>query len=65
MNFNLYDLNGDLIKMSKPNFENNAIETQLSSEILNKLNQSVSKRFVEKIKRFGGRLPVFIYDIFR
>jgi len=53
VNFNLYDLNGDLIKMSKPNFENNTIETQLSSEILNKLNQSVSKRFVEKIKRFG------------
>ena len=53
VNFNLYDLNGDLIKMSKPNFENNTIETQLSPEILNKLNQSVSKRFVEKIKRFG------------
>jgi len=53
VNFNLYDLNGDLIKMSKPNFEYNSIETQLTPEILNKLNQSVSKRFVEKIKRFG------------
>jgi len=53
VNFNLYDLNGNLIKMSKPNFEYNSIETQLTPEILNKLNQSVSKRFVEKIKRFG------------
>ena len=53
VNFNLYDLKGDLIKMSKPNFENNTIETQLSIDILDKLNQSVSKRFVEKIKRFG------------
>ena len=53
VNFNLYDLKGDLIKMSKPNFENNSIETHLSADILDKLNQSVSKRFVEKIKRFG------------
>ena len=53
VNFNLYDLSGDLIKMSKPNFENNAIEMDLSSDILTKLNQSISKRFVEKIKRFG------------
>ena len=53
VNFNLYDLNGDLIKMSKPNFENNTIETRLSAEILAQLNQSVSKRYVEKIKRFG------------
>jgi len=53
VNFNLYDLKGDLIKMSKPNFDNNAVEMQLSSDILNKLNQSISKRFVEKIKRFG------------
>ena len=53
VNFNLYDLKGDLIKMSKPNFENNTIEPQLSIEVFNKLNQSVSKRFVEKIKRFG------------
>ena len=53
VNFNLYDLNGDLIKMSKQNFENNSIEMQLSTEILTNLNQSISKRFVEKIKRFG------------
>ncbi len=53
VNFNLYDLEGNLIKMSKPNFENNTIETHLPANILNKLNQSVSKRFVEKIKRFG------------
>lgn len=53
VNFNLYDLKGNLIKMSKPNFENNSIESRLSSEVLAQLNQSVSKRYVEKIKRFG------------
>ena len=54
MNFNLYDLNGGLIKMSKPNFENTKVESSLSPDILNKLSQSVSKRYVEKIKRLGG-----------
>ena len=54
VSFNLYDLEGNLIKMSKPNFDNTAIEPPLSNEILNKLNQSVPKRFVEKIKRLGG-----------
>ena len=53
VNFNLYDLKGDLIKMSKPNFDKNTIDTRLSEDILDKLKQSVSKRFVEKIKRFG------------
>ena len=53
VNFNLYDLKGNLIKMSKPNFGNNVIETRLSTEIFALLNQSVSKRYVEKIKRFG------------
>ena len=54
VSFNLYDLEGNLIKMSKPNFANTATEPSLSTEILNKVNQSVSKRFVEKIKRLGG-----------
>ena len=54
VNFNLYDLNGGLIKMSKPNFENTKVESSLSPDILNKLSQSVSKRYVEKIKRLGG-----------
>ena len=53
VNFNLYDLEGNLIKMSKPNFENNTIETRLPMDILAQLKQSVSKRYVEKIKRFG------------
>ena len=54
VSFNLYDLEGNLIKMSKPNFDNTAIEPPLSPEVLNKLNQSVPKRYVEKIKRLGG-----------
>ena len=54
VSFNLYDLEGTLIKMSKPRFENTIIDTYLSADILIQLNQSVSKRFVEKNKRLGG-----------
>ena len=54
VNFNLYDLEGGLIKMSKPNFEKNNIEACLSADILNQINRSVSKRFVERINQLGG-----------
>ena len=54
VNFNLYDLEGGLIKMSKPNFEKNDIETCLSADVLNQINRSVSKRFVERINQLGG-----------
>ena len=54
VNFNLYDLEGGLIKMSKPNFDTNDIETCLSADVLNQMNRSVSKRFVEKITQLGG-----------
>jgi len=54
VNFNLYNLQGGLIKMSKPRFGNPSIESYLSTDILNHLRQSVSKRYVEKNKRLGG-----------
>ena len=54
VSFNLYDLEGNLIKMSKPMGENTRIDSYLSAKILNQLNQSVNKRYVEKNKRLGG-----------
>ncbi len=45
--FNLYDLNGKLIKSSKPNFKNDSLIKFIPTEILNKLNQSVEKRYIE------------------
>ena len=54
VSFNLYDLEGNLIKMSKSSVENTRIDNYLSTEILNQLNESVSKRYVEKNKRLGG-----------
>ena len=54
VSFNLYDLDGNLIKMSKPRAENNIIDNYLSDEVLTKLNLSVSKRYVEKNKYLGG-----------
>ena len=54
VSFNLYDLEGNLIKMSKSSVENTRIDNYLSTEILKQLNESVSKRYVEKNKRLGG-----------
>ena len=54
VSFNLYNLEGNLIKMSKSSVENTRIDSYLSTEILKQLNESVSKRYVEKNKRLGG-----------
>lgn len=54
VDFNLYDLQGTLVKSSSPNIENDSISRCLSPEILNQLNFSVNKRFVEKNEVIGG-----------
>ena len=54
VDFNLYDLDGALIKKSKPTFTNDTITPCLSSSILNNLNQSIDKRYVEKDEKIGG-----------
>ena len=54
VDFNLYDLDGALIKKSKPTFDNDTITPCLSPEILNKLNQSIDKRYVVKDEQLGG-----------
>ncbi|MCW5516384.1 ATP-binding protein [Muriicola sp. Z0-33] len=48
VNFNIYDLEGQLIKSSRPQFNNDSITICLDPVILNQLNESVTKRYVEK-----------------
>lgn len=52
--FNLYDLEGSLVKSSKASFESDSLTKCLSPSILNNLYQSVHKRYVEKNEKLGG-----------
>ncbi len=54
VDFNLYDLEGSLVKSSNPSFENDSISKCLTPEILSNLNQSIGKRYVEKNEQLGG-----------
>lgn len=54
VDFNIYDLGGTLVRSSSTSFENDSIAKCLPSEILNQLNKSVNKRYVEKNERLGG-----------
>ncbi|WP_047246741.1 sensor histidine kinase [Maribacter thermophilus] len=55
MNFNLYTLDGQLIKSSRPKFDNDPVPTCLSPEVLNHLEASVDKRYVEKNSAAGDQ----------
>ncbi len=46
VNFNLYDLKGNLLKSSKPRFRNDSISLHLKKEILDHVANSVDKRYV-------------------
>ena len=48
VNFNIYDLEGNLIKSSEPRFENDSLSKCLSPEILNALIHNSDKRYVIK-----------------
>ncbi len=52
--FNLYDLEGKLIKSSRPWLDNDPVPQQLDVLILDTLNQISAKRFVEKNKLLNG-----------
>ena len=52
--FNLYDLEGKLIKSSRPWLDNNPVPQQLDVFILDTLDQISAKRFVEKNKLLDG-----------
>ena len=53
VNFNIYDLQGNLIKSSKPRFRNDSLVSVLPEEILINLNASPTKRYVQD--RVEGR----------
>ncbi|MCK5443321.1 MAG: HAMP domain-containing histidine kinase [Maribacter sp.] len=55
VNFNIYDLEGGLIKSSRPRFEEDSISNCLDAEVLNKLNASPLKRYVEENSAAGDR----------
>lgn len=55
VNFNIYDLEGGLIKGSRPKFNNDSISICLSAEVLNKLALSPTKRYIEQRAALGDR----------
>lgn len=48
VNFNIYDLEGNLIKTSKPRFRNDSISLHLEPQIINMLSNTVEKRYVQE-----------------
>jgi len=48
VNFNLYDLEGQLIKSSKASFNDDSISNCLNANILNNLATTASKRYIEE-----------------
>lgn len=55
VNFNIYDLDGELIKSSKPKMENDSVSYCLNPEVLNNLGASATKRYVEQNSAAGDR----------
>ncbi|MEJ1221621.1 ATP-binding protein [Sediminicola sp. 1XM1-17] len=55
VNFNIYDLEGQLIKSSRPTFERDSISTCLSAEVLNNLQDSTDERYVEEKSTAGDK----------
>lgn len=53
--FNIYDLEGTLIKSSRPKFEIETTSNCLDAEILNQLESSVEKRYVERNSAAGDQ----------
>lgn len=51
--FNIYDLEGTLIKSSRPKFETETQSNCLDAEILNQLESSAEKRYVERNSAAG------------
>ncbi|HUH45598.1 MAG TPA: ATP-binding protein, partial [Arenibacter sp.] len=48
INFNIYDLEGQLIKSSRPKFEIDSVSLCLDAEVLNRLAAAPTKRYVEQ-----------------
>ncbi len=52
-NFNLYDLEGRLIKSSRPQFDSDSVSIRLEQHVLDSLKNSVNKRYVEASSAAG------------
>jgi len=66
VNFNIYDLEGQLIKSSRPKFNNDSISQCLDAYVLNNLKESPSKRYVEDNLVAGNKYQAsytFITDL--
>ena len=55
VNFNIYDLQGQLIKSSRPKFNYDSISAQLDTEIIRKLSATADKRYVEQNAAVGDK----------
>lgn len=55
VNFNIYDLEGGLIKSSRPKLEKDSISMCLSPEVLNNLARSVDSRYLEEKSTAGDK----------
>ncbi|MEN8788033.1 MAG: HAMP domain-containing sensor histidine kinase [Flavobacteriaceae bacterium] len=55
VNFNLYDLKGQLIKSSRPKFKYDSISIQLAPEVITRISGSVEKRYVEQNAAVGDK----------
>lgn len=53
--FNIYDLEGELIKSSRPAFEADSISNCLDAEVLNNLATSPTKRYLEEKRTAGDK----------
>lgn len=53
--FNIYDLEGQMIKSSRPRFEIDVQSNCLDAEVLNNLASSVTRRYLEKSSAAGDR----------
>lgn len=52
-NFNIYDLSGELIKSSRPKFVVDSIAMCLDVEVLDRLIESIDKRYLEENSAAG------------
>ena len=55
VNFNIYDMEGQLLKSSRASFRNDSISLCLDAEVLNQLGASSEKRYVEENVSADGR----------
>ncbi len=53
--FNIYDLEGGLIRSSRPKFEMDSIANCLDAEVLNNLGASLNRRYVEENTTAGDK----------